>query len=104
MYANPIWSVALLVGVFALYWLVIRPKAKFLEVGQGMLDRLHRFRSYVATFIAALLIAMPDIIVAVAPVDLSGIVGPKWAPVITAILSIYLTLNRALSTTPPDKT
>lgn len=31
MYLHWIWSVALLAGVVALYWFVIRPKAPFLE-------------------------------------------------------------------------
>ena len=96
-------SVALLVGVFALYWYVIRPKAPFLEVGQTWLDRLHRFRSYVATAITALMVALPDIAVAVAPVDLSGVVGHWWAQLWTTALAVYLALNRAFSTTPPGE-
>jgi hypothetical protein len=103
MYANPIWSVLLLAGVVALYWFVIRPKARFLEVGRGFLDRLYRFRSYVATFVAAMLLALPDIIVAILPVDLSGVVGHHWAQIITSALTIYLAVNRAFSTKPGDE-
>jgi hypothetical protein len=103
MHLNPFWSVALLAGVFALYWFVIRPKAPFLEVGSGMLDRLHRFRSYVATTIATLLVAAPDIIVAISPADLSNLVGPTWAPTIGSILAVYLAVNRALATKPGDE-
>jgi hypothetical protein len=103
MYLNPIWSVLVLAAVFALYWFVIRPRAPFLEVGRGMLDRLHRFRSYVATFMAALLVAAPDIIVAITPADLSNIIGPKWVPTIMSALAIYLAVNRAFSTRPPGE-
>lgn len=112
MYANPIWSVLLLVGVIALYWFVIRPRlrVKFAETYSHIdgwwarqLARLHAFRSYVAAFVAAMLLALPDIIVAVAPVDLSGIVGPHWAQAITTLLAVYLAVNRAFSTRPGDE-
>jgi hypothetical protein len=103
MYLNPFWSVALLAGVLALYWFVIRPKAPFLEVGKSILDRLHRFRSYVATTVAALLVAAPDIIVAISPADLSNIIGPTWAPTVGSILAVYLAVNRAFSTKPGDE-
>jgi hypothetical protein len=103
MYLNPFWSVALLLAVFALYWFVIRPKAPFLDVGQGILDRLDRFRSYVATIVAALFVAAPDIIVAISPADLSNIIGPTWAPTIGSILAVYLAVNRAFATKPGDE-
>lgn len=110
MYANPIWSVLLLAVVIAIYWFIIRPKAPILEAGKHIegfwerwLERLHRYRSYVASFVAALLLALPDIIVAIAPVDLSGIVGHHWAQVITSLLTVYLVVNRAVSTKPGDE-
>jgi hypothetical protein len=102
MYLHWLWSVALLSGVFSLYWFVIRPRARFLEVGRNWLDRLHRFRSYIATAITAMMLALPDIAVAVAPVDLSGIVGHWWAQLWTTALAIFLAVNRAMSTTPPE--
>ncbi len=103
MHLNPLWSVALLAGVFALYWFVIRPKAPFLQAGKGVLDRLHRFRSFVATTFAALLVAAPDIVVAISPADLSNIIGPTWAPTIGSILAVYLAVNRAFATKPGDE-
>lgn len=103
MYLHWSVSVGLLAAVFALYWFVIRRRAHFLQVGQGILDRLHRFRSYVATAVAALLVALPDIIVAVSPADLSNLIGPRWAPMIGSILAVYLAVNRAFSTKPGDE-
>lgn len=110
MFANPIWSVLILIGLFALYWFVIRPKAPILEVGKHIegfwarwLVRLHRFRSFVATAIAGLLLALPDIVVAIAPIDLSGVIGVHWAQIITSLLAIYLAVNRAFSTKPGDE-
>ena len=111
MYANPIWSLLLLAGVMALYWFVIRPrlKVRFADTYSHIdgfwarqFARLHAFRSYVATLVAAVLLAAPDIAVAVAGVDLSGILGHSWAQIVTSLLAIYLAVNRAFSTRPGE--
>lgn len=109
MFLNPIWSVLLLVAVASLYVFVIRPRlaVAFTET-YAHIDgwwarqyaRLYAFRSYVATAFAALAIALPDIVVAVLPIDLTWLVGPNWAPVITALLAAYLAINRGFATTP----
>lgn len=110
MYLNPWFSVAILVGVLLLYFLVIRPKAAFLEVRQhvdGFFSRLWArivaFRSYVATFITAIMVAAPDIAVKMLPIDLSGIVGENWAKYWVTALSIFLAINNAMRTKPGDE-
>jgi hypothetical protein len=111
MFANPVWSVLLLVSTAALYWLVIRPrlKVKFTDVyahigsfWKRWLARIVAFRSYVATVVAALLIGLPDLVVAISPVDFSGIIGEEWAKKVAAGLAIYLAVNRAFSTKPGE--
>lgn len=112
MFANPVWSVLLLVAVGALYWFVIRPrlKVKFLDT-YGHLDsfwarllaRTVAFRSYIATALTALMIALPDIAVALAPVDLTDVVGKGWAQAWTTGLAIFLAVNRAFSTKPGEE-
>lgn len=112
MYLNPIWSGMLLGAIVALYVFVIRPRLKvaFTETYQNIDNwwmrqwaRIVAFRSYVATAIAGALIALPDLAVAILPIDLSSIVGPKWAPTITALLTIFLAVNRAFATKPGEE-
>lgn len=111
MFLNPLWSVLLLAAVVGLYVFVIRPrlKARFVDLyvnvdgfWSRLAARLWAFRSYVATVIAALALALPDIAVAVSPLDLSGIIGERYAPMVTAALAIYLALNRAFATKPGE--
>ena len=110
MFANPIWSVLLLVGVFALYWFVIRPKAPILEVGKEIkgfwarwTERIIRYRSYVAGLVGALLVALPDLLVAVAPFDFSPFIGPEWAKKVGSVLALFLLVNTAFKTKPGNE-
>lgn len=112
MYANPIWSVLLIAAVVALYWFVIRPRlrAKFLETYQHidsfwarLWARTVAFRSYLASAFAAIMIALPDIAVALTPIDLSEVVGKWWAQAWTTGLAIFLAVNRAFSTKPGEE-
>jgi hypothetical protein len=110
MYLHWGWSVALLGGVFALYWFVIRPKAPFLEVARNvegfwhrLFARLHAFRTYVAGVIASVAVSLPDILVKLAPFDFSPLIGQEWALKVAAALGVYVVINRAMSTTPAEK-
>lgn len=112
MFANPIWSVLILAGLVAVYYFIIRPRLRvaFSET-YAHLDtwwerwwaRIVAFRSWIATVAAALLIALPDILVAVTPIDLSPFIGEKWAPLVSGALAAFLALNRAFSTTPREQ-
>jgi hypothetical protein len=112
MFANPIWSILIIAGLIALYAFVIRPRLKvafsetYLHIDgwrARQFARLHAFRSWVATVIAGLLIALPDIIVAVLPVDLSWLIGENWAKIVTGALAAYLAINRAFATKPDSE-
>lgn len=111
MYLHPIWSLLLLASVAGLYFGIIRPRlqSKFLDLyadidnfWERWLARLIAFRSYAATILAAVLIAGPDIAVQLAPVDLSGVIGEKWAKLIAALLTVFLVLNSVLKTKPGE--
>lgn len=110
MFANPIWSVLLLVAVFALYWFVIRPKAPILEKAKDVdgffarwWTRIVAYRSYVAGMVGALLVALPDILVAIAPFDFSPFIGPEWAKKVGSVLALFLLVNTALKTKPGNE-
>lgn len=109
MYANPIWSVLLILAVIALYWFVIRPrlKVRFAETYTHIdgwwarqWARVVAFRSYVAALVTAVMIASPDIAVKLLPIDLSGFVGPWWAQAWTTALTVFLAVNAAMKTKP----
>lgn len=109
MFANPLWSVLILAGLAALYYFVIRPRlrVRFTDT-YAHIDgwwarqwaRTVAFRSWIATAIAGVLIAAPDILAAVIPIDLSPFIGTKWAPIVSGALAAFLALNRAFSTKP----
>lgn len=112
MYINPIWSVILIVGVIAVWFVVIKPRLgvplseTYQHVGgwwSRVWARIVAFRSYFASLFAALMIGLPDIAVALTPIDLSGIVGHWWAQAWATGLAIYLAINRALATKPGNE-
>lgn len=101
MFANPLWSILILLSLFAVYGIIRWKHGGPLLIGNATLwERVVAFRSWVATAIAGLLIAAPDLLVALAPVDLSPIIGERWAPIVSGALAAFLALNRALSTKP----
>lgn len=109
MFANPLWSAAIFV-VLGLMYFIIRTKhggpllAPYRHI-EGWKDWLlvvaYDFRSWVASIVAGVAIAAPDLVVAILPVDLTFLVGDRYATIVTGILTAYLALNRAWSTTPP---
>lgn len=109
MFANPLWSVGILAGLILLYMFVIRPrlKVRFVDtythidgVWARWWARTVAFRSWIATALAGVLIAVPDIVVALTPIDLTPFIGEKWAPIVSGALAGFLALNRAFSTKP----
>jgi di/tricarboxylate transporter len=108
MFANPLWSVLILLALVGVY-IVIRIKhgGPLLENNNHIRDwkarwlaRLVAFRSFVAVQVAALLIALPDLIVLIAPVDFSWLIGDSWAKIISGLLAAFLSINAALKTKP----
>jgi hypothetical protein len=109
MFANPIWSFLLLASPFAVYFLIIRPrlKASLPEVFENIDGRwakvwafLKRFQTLVVYAAGALLLAAPDILVTVAPVDFSDVLPRPWAAYVGPGCMALNFLLKALSTTP----
>lgn len=109
MFLNPLWSVAILLGLAALYWFVIRPKLKvsfsetYLNIDNWFVrqwTRIVAFRSWVATLLAGLMVSLPDILANVAGIDFTGIIGESYAKLVATGLAVFLAINNALKTKP----
>jgi hypothetical protein len=108
MFANIWWSVLVLAGLLGLY-IVARVKhgAPLLanndhirSFGQRWWARLVAFRSYVAIQVAGVLIAAPDLLVSVAPINLAPLIGEGWAAKVATGLGIFLAVNSVLKVKP----
>jgi hypothetical protein len=108
MFANPLWSVLILVALGIVYGIIRYKHGGPLLLNNDhikdwkarWLARLIAFRSFVAVQVAALLIALPDLIVLIAPVDLSWLIGESWAKFVSGALAAFLAINAALKTKP----
>lgn len=112
MFAHWIWSVLLLAAPVALYWFVIRPrlKAKFTELYADIDSfwgrvwaRTYAFRTFwIATF-GAVVTALPDLLVLIAPIDFSGILPQPWPAFTGPATSAAIVLMKAFETKPKDE-
>lgn len=121
MFANPFWSVILLLAPIALYWFVIRPRlnAKMTELyadaGYGgrvarflarIKARLYAFRTFWIVTAGAVITALPDLLVIIAPVDFSPWLPQPWpaytGPITTGIIAIMRAYETTSGTTPPS--
>lgn len=109
MFANPIWSFLLLLAPVALYWFVIRPrlKAKFTDL-YDQIDsfwgrvwaRTYAFRTFWIATLGAIVTALPDILVVIAPLDFSPFLPQPWAAYTGPATTIAITLMKAFETKP----
>lgn len=110
MFANPIWSLLLLVAPIALYVLVIRPRldARLTDI-YSHLDsfwarvwaRTYAFRTFwIATF-GAVLTALPDLLVQISSLDLSSLPQP-WPMYVSIGTTVAITLMKAFETKPGE--
>lgn len=111
MFANPLLSVAILAAL-GLMFLIMRLKhggpllAPYRHIDNWwtwLKAITFGFRSWVASAVTGILIAFPDIAVAILPVDLSWAIGERYATTLTGMLTAYLAVNRAWSTKPPGE-
>lgn len=110
MFANPIWSVLLLAAPIALYWFVIRPRleTRFMDLYQHLDSfwarvwaRLHAFRTFVIASLGAVLVALPDLLVQVAPLDFSWLPQP-WAAFVSPACLFLVAVMKAFETKPGE--
>lgn len=111
MFANPIWSVLLLLAPVALYWFVIRPrlKANITEIYANcpwwprVKAIAYAFRTFWIATVTAIVTAAPDILVTIAPLDFSGVLPQPWPAYTGAACSIAVTLMKAFETKPKEE-
>ena len=112
MFANPIWSILLIAAMVAIYWLIIRPrlKAKLTELRADvdsfwgrMFARIYAFRTYCVATLGILLAALPDILVAIAPLDFSPYIGERWGAIVGLGTTITIAVMKAMETKPKDE-
>lgn len=108
MFANPLWSVLLLLIPVAVYWFVIRPrlKAKFTDlyanidsVWGRIWARAYAFRTFFIATFGAVVTALPDLLVRVMSVDFSFLPQP-WPMYVSIGTTVVITLMKAFETTP----
>lgn len=110
MFANPIWSILLLAAPVAVYWFVIRPRLriKFTDF-YGHLDsfwervkaRTYAFRTFWIATAGAVLTALPDLLVQIAPLDFSFLPQP-WAAFVSPACLAAVALMKAFETKPGE--
>lgn len=111
MFANPVWSLLLLVAPIALYWFVIRPRLRMkLTALYAHIDsfwgrvwaRTYAFRTFWIATLGAVVTAAPDILATIAPVDFTGILPQPWPAYTGPATTIAITLMKAFETTPKE--
>ena len=104
MFANPIWSLLLLSVPFLVYWFVIKPRLQtgLTKIYAGHIwAKVYAFRTFIVTTIGALLIALPDLLVIISPLDFSFLPQP-WAGWVGPICLIVVQLMKAFETRPGE--
>lgn len=112
MFMPPLYSVLIFVALAVLYFVIrwlhngplLESKADIEGLWSRWLARLWAFRTWVVTSIGGALIALPDLIVAVLPVDLTPLIGDGWAKKIGAVMLLFNAFNAAFKTKPPGQT
>lgn len=111
MFANPIWSVLLLLAPVALYWFVIRPRlrARFTDIYANIDSfwgrvraRTYAFRTFWIATAGAVLTALPDLLVLVAPLDFSPFLPQPWPAYTGPATTMIITLMKAFETKPGE--
>ncbi len=108
MFANPLWSLLLLALPVALYFFVIRPRLKVnftdlyadIDTLWGRVwARIYAFRTLVIAALGAVLTAIPDLLVKIAPLDFSWLPQP-WAAYVSPVALFAVAVMKAFETTP----
>ena len=101
MFANPIWSVLILAGLAGSYIIIrIKHGGPLLSTSHTWGEWFIAFRTWVMAQVAGLLLALPDILVLIAPFDFSPLIGENYAKLVTLGFGIFMAVNAALKTKP----
>lgn len=111
MFLPPLYSVLVLAALVGLYFVVRYKHGGPLLLSRTDVDgwwsrqlaRIWAFRTWIVNAVGGILIALPDIIVALVPVDLTPLIGPEWSKIVGAAMLIFNAINAALKTKPPGQ-
>jgi hypothetical protein len=111
MFLNPIFSILLLIVPVLVWFYIIKPRlgaritqiyAGLPSLGSRIWARIYAFRSFWIATGGVLLAALPDLLVAVAPLDFSEILPRPWGLWVGTGIAITLALLRAVNTKPGE--
>jgi hypothetical protein len=112
MFANPLWSVAILIALVLIYRFIISPRLRVrfadtyshIDSFWGRLwARIYAFRSPVIGAIGALAVALPDLLVKIAPLDFSTILPQPWGLYVGTAVGIIIPIMKAFETKADPK-
>jgi hypothetical protein len=111
MFLNPLWSILLLAVPVVVWFYVIKPRlgaritqiyADLPSLWDRVKARVYAFRSFWIASGGALLAALPDLLVAVAPLDFSELLPQPWGLWVGTAIAVTLALMRAWNTKPGE--
>lgn len=111
MFLPPLYSVLVLAALAGLYLVVRYKHGGPLLLSRSDVDswwvrqlaRIWAFRTWIVNALGGILIAAPDIIVALVPVDLTPLIGAEWAKTVGGAMIVFNAINAALRTKPPGQ-
>lgn len=111
MFANPIWSLLLLAVPVLVYRFIISPRLR-MRFGEiythidsfwgRVWTRLYAFRTFFISTLGILLTALPDLLVAIAPLDFSAVLPQPWGLYVGTFIAITIALMKAFETKPGE--
>lgn len=111
MFLPPTYSVLILVALALIYVVMrIRHGGPLLESRAEVdswlarqLARIWAFRTWLVNLVGGLMLALPDIAVALVPIDLTPLIGTDWSKKVGAVMLAFNAINAALKTKPPGQ-
>lgn len=104
-----LWLLVLVGAPVAIYWIFIRPKAKWTEVAAGvdgfwprLWARIKAFRTFVSGTIGTYVTILPDLLNVLAGIDYQQVLPAPWSIFAGPAVTISLMLVRATATTPTN--
>lgn len=110
MFLNPIWSLLLLAGVIAGYVFYVRPRLhalftktfdEFDSFWSQLWERIKAFRDSTIAAVGAVLAALPDLLVQIAPLDFSSILPQAWGVKVAAVVGLLIAVCRIIDLLRP---
>jgi len=111
MFANPLWSLLLLIIPVLVYRFIISPRLRkrYSEIYVHIESfwarqwaRVYAFRTFVISAMGTVLAAAPDLLVAITPLDFSTILPQPWGLYVGTGVAIAVALMKAFETKPGE--